>query len=121
MNVVTLQGHLSRPAEERTLPSGDRLIQLELTVARTGEKAESAPVVWFDAPAYAGELDVDQEVVVVGRVRRRFFRAPGGTQSRTEVVADQVVLRRHTKKAAAAIERALRLIEEDADAPAVTA
>ena len=30
MNVVTLRGRLSRPAEERTLPSGDRLVQLEL-------------------------------------------------------------------------------------------
>ena len=28
---------------------------------------------------------------MVGRVRRRFFRAGGVTQSRTEVVADEVV------------------------------
>ena len=120
MNVVVIQGRLSRPAEERVLPSGDRLVQLELTIARVAEKAESAPVVWFDAPASAGELDVDEEVVVVGRVRRRFFRTPGGTQSRTEVVADQVVLRRHAKKAAAAIDRALRLIEDESVAPAGT-
>ena len=30
------------------------------------------------------------EVVVVGRARRRFFRAGGATASRTEVVAAQV-------------------------------
>src|SRR3954469_12101602 len=118
MNVVIIQGRLSRPAEERCLPSGDRLVQLDLTITRVGEKAESAPVVWFDAPASARELDVDEEVLVVGRVRRRFFRTPGGTQSRTEVVAEQVVLRRHTKKAAAAIDRALRVIEDEAAAPA---
>src|SRR3954467_13014728 len=116
MNVVIIQGRLSRPAEERVLPSGDRLVQLELTIARPSEKAESAPVVWFDAPASALELDVDEEVVVVGRVRRRFFRGAGGTQSRTEVVAEQVVLRRHTKKVAAALERAHRLLDDDADA-----
>src|SRR4051812_34870950 len=113
MNVVVVQGRLSRPAEARVLPSGDRLVQLELTIPRAGEKAESAPVVWFDAPASAGDLDVDEEVVVVGRVRRRFFRTPGGTQSRTEVVADQVVLRRHTKKAAAALDRARRLLDDE--------
>jgi len=70
---------------------------------------------WFDAPASARELDVDEEVLVVGRVRRRFFRTPSGTQSRTEVVAEQVVLRRHAKKVAAAIERAHRLIDDAAD------
>ena len=112
MNVVIIQGRLSRPAEERVLPSGDRLVQLELTIARSSEKAESAPVVWFDAPASARELDVDEEVVVVGRVRRRFFRTAGGTQSRTEVVAEQVVLRRHTKKVAAALARAHRLLDD---------
>jgi single-strand DNA-binding protein len=58
-------------------------------------------------------LDVDEEVVVLGRVRRRFFRTGGGTQSRTEVVADQVVLCRHSKKAAAAIERAHNLLDPE--------
>jgi len=112
MNVVTLRGRLSRPAEERQLPSGDRLVQLELTVARPGDKAESVPVVCFDAPASVAGLDVDDEIVVVGRVRRRFFRTGGATQSRTEVVADQVVPSRYTKKAAAAIERAQQLIDD---------
>jgi single-strand DNA-binding protein len=112
MNVVTLRGRLSRPAEERQLPSGDRLVQLEVTVARPGEKSESVPVVCFDASAAVAQLDVDDEIVVVGRVRRRFFRTAGGTQSRTEVVADQVVQSRYAKKAAAAIERAQRLIDD---------
>ena len=113
MNVVTLRGRLSRPAEERTLPSGDRLVQLELTVARPGDKAESVPVVCFDAPATVAGLDVDEEVVILGRVRRRFFRTGGGTQSRTEVVADQVVNARHSKKVATAIEKAHRLLDDD--------
>ena len=111
MNVVTLLGRLSRPAEERVLPSGDRLVQLDLTVTRPGEKAESVPVVCFDAPAAVVALDVDDEVLVVGRVRRRFFRTGGATQSRTEVVAEQIVPSRQVKKVAAAIERAHRLLE----------
>src|SRR3954451_10693014 len=112
MNVVTLRGHLSRPAEERHLPSGDRLVQLELTVARPGDKAESVPVVCFDAPASVAALDVDDEIVVIGRVRRRFFRTGGSTQSRTEVVADQVVPARQAKKVAAALERARTAIAD---------
>src|SRR5439155_25348844 len=112
MSGVTLRGRLSRPAEARTLPSGDRLVQLELTVARPGDKAESVPVVCFDAPATVAGLDVNDEVVILGRVRRRFFKTAAGTQSRTEVVADQVVLSRHTKKVGTAIDRAHQLIDQ---------
>ena len=73
-NVVALVGHLARPAEVRELPSGDRMVTYEVTVPRQGERAESVPVVWFEAPARAAELPVNEQVVVVGRVRRRFFR-----------------------------------------------
>jgi single-strand DNA-binding protein len=88
------------------------VLQLELTVPRLEEKAESVPVVWFDAPPRAMNLDVDQEVLVVGRVRRRFFRSGGATQSRTEVVAEEVLPTRMVKKVAAAINQARFALEE---------
>lgn len=91
LNVVVLRGRLARPAEDRLLPSGSRLIALEVTVARADGPAETVPVAWFDAPAVATGWDAGRQVLVVGRVRRRFFRAGGATQSRTEVVADTVV------------------------------
>jgi len=69
------------------------------------------PVVWFEAPARAAELAVDEQVVVVGRVRRRFFRAGGGTQSRTEVVADVVVAARQARRARSALEAAQSRLE----------
>ena len=111
-NVVVLIGRLARPAEARELPSGDRLVAYELTVDRPGERAETVPVVWMGAPPSAGDHDVDERMVVVGRVRRRFFRTGGGTQSRTEVVAEAVVSARHTKRAAAALERAQARLAE---------
>lgn len=113
MNVVALRGRLARPAEQRLLPSGDRLVALELTVHRAGDKAETVPVVWFDPPASAAALDHDQEVVVVGRVRRRFFRAGGATQSRTEVVADVVVPARQASRARAALAKARDVLGGD--------
>ncbi|MDQ6928438.1 MAG: single-stranded DNA-binding protein [Actinomycetota bacterium] len=102
-NVVALVGRLARPPEAKELPSGDRLVAYEVTVAREGERAEGVPVVWFGAPPSAVDLDVDEAVVVVGRVRRRFYRAGGVTQSRTEVVADNVVAARQAKRATAAL------------------
>lgn len=112
MNITVLQGCLSRPPEVRSLPSGDVLVAYEVTVAAHGDRrAERVPVVWFDAPSAASELEPDTEVVVVGRVRRRFFRAGGATQSRTEVVADQVVPARQVKRAERLVLGALQSIE----------
>ena len=106
MNVVALAGRLSRPAVEKVLDSGDRLVALEVTVRADGQKAESVPVVWFGAPASAAGLDVEDAVVVVGRVRRRFFKAGERTQSRTEVVADAVVPATQRKRVEAALRKA---------------
>ena len=113
MNVTVLQGSLSRPPEQRELPSGDLLVNFEVTVPASGDrKAESVPVSWFDAPAAACDLEPDTEVVVVGRVRRRFFRAGGSTQSRTEVVADAVVPARQAKRAERVVRAALDAVED---------
>lgn len=107
VNVAVLRGRLSRPATSRLLPSGDRLATFEVTVEQAGLRAETVPVVWFDAPASVAGLDVGEPVVAVGRVRRRFFRVGERTESRTEVVADRVVPVRQVDRAQRAIERAL--------------
>jgi single-strand DNA-binding protein len=106
MNVTMLRGRLSRPPEERTLPSGDRLVAYDLTVPHPGDRADSVPLVWPDPPARALAFDAGDEVVVTGRVRRRFFRAGGLTQSRTEVVVDAVVPARQAKRAESLLGKA---------------
>ncbi len=110
-NVVVLIGRLARPVQLRQLPSGDVLAEYQLTVARPGQKAESVPVVWEKPLASATDLGADVEVAVIGRVRRRFFRAGGRTESRTEVVAEAVVPKRHVKKVRAALASACARIE----------
>jgi hypothetical protein len=76
------------------------------------------PVTWSGPAGTAPGLDADtgDAVVAVGRVRRRFFRAGGVTQSRTEVVAASVVLPRTAGRARSGVERALRLALDDATA-----
>lgn len=107
MNLTILRGHLRRAPETRTLASGDLVVGYELVAGRPGERAEPVPVVWHDPPAAASALAEGDEVVVVGRVRQRFFRVAAGTQSRTEVVADAVVNARHTKRSRTLVDRAL--------------
>jgi single-stranded DNA-binding protein len=106
-NVVILRGHLSRPPEERELPSGDRLLVYDVTMPADARPADTARVVWFGGPPSALGLEPDEEVVVVGRVRRRFYKAAGFTQSQTDVVADAVVPARQAKRAAAAVQAAV--------------
>lgn len=110
-NIVVLIGRLARPVQLRQLPSGDVLAEYQLTVPRPGQRAESVPVVWEHPPASATDHAADAEIVVVGRVRRRFFRAGGRTESRTEVVAESVVPARQVKKTRAALASVCAQIE----------
>ncbi len=109
-NVVVLRGVLSRPPDERVLPSGATVLALDVTVRVEGQPAESVPVSWMSPPPAARRLVPTQEVVVVGRVRRRFFRAGGATASRTEVVAERVVPASAPARVRAALGRVVPLI-----------
>ena len=120
MNSAILIGTLNSPASNRLLPSGLRVTEFELNVARPGERQDVIPVVFNDAPASLTSLDVDASVLVVGRVRRRFFRSADHIQSRTEVLAESVTLTRHRKRACRVLGEAvagLELAIEDRIAP----
>lgn len=116
MNVCVVRGFLSRSPEERVLPSGDRMVSLEVSVRRPNHAAESVPVSWPEAPKNVVLLEPGTEVMVLGRVRRRFFRAGGFTQSRTEVVAERVVPCKHPKKTANLLARAAERLTQEAAA-----
>ena len=115
VNLVVLHGVLARPASLVELPSGTRLAGLEVTVRRPDGPAEPVPVTWADPPSWAAEMDVGAEVVVLGRVRRRFFRSGGVTQSRTEVVAARLVRASARRRVATLLAEAVRCLEEAGD------
>ncbi len=117
LDVVALVGRLSKAAEERVLPSGSRLASFDVTVAREGARSQSVPVVWFDAPPSACSLDQGTEIVVTGRVRRRFFRTELAVQSRTEVAAHSVQPCKRTRKTRQMLARARWGIEEAMQEP----
>ena len=91
MNIVILHGRLSADPVLRTLPSGQEVMDLQVSIGRTDGPADSVPVVRHDPSAAHRRLAADDHVVVVGRVQRRFFRAGGALASRTEVVAADMV------------------------------
>jgi hypothetical protein len=110
MNVAIVWGRLSSAPRKTELASGDVLVRYEVTVPRDGAPADSVPVSWVGPPKQAppSNLDPGDEVVAVGRVRRRFFRfAAGGQGSATEVLADTVVPASRKASARRAIDTAL--------------
>ncbi len=106
-NLSIIVGVLSRGPDRRVLPSGDEVLSLELTIRPPGGAAESVPASWPSAPAAAAGWAVGEELLVIGRVRRRFFRAGGATQSRTEVVVTVAVPTRRAATAGRAVGAAL--------------
>ena len=109
-NIAVIRGSVRAEPTVRELPGGTIVVQFD--VATTTESAGrrlsvSAPIAWNDpTAAQRGILAGGSEVLVVGTVRRRFFRVGGVTQSRTEVVADAVVPRRQHKRVGTALRAA---------------
>jgi single-strand DNA-binding protein len=98
-NEVLLAGRVSGEVAERTLPSGDLVVQLRLVVPRGDQPARGngscrATVDTIDVACWSSalrrkalRLREGMEVEVRGALRRRFWRAGGGPVSRYEVEA----------------------------------
>ena len=106
-NVALLRGAIVGELISRDLPSGSTVVQFDVaTTITAGDKTAkvSVPVSWVDPPSRALDpIEQGLDVVVVGTVRRRFFRSGGSTQSRTEVVVDAIVPTRRTKQVMALV------------------
>jgi single-strand DNA-binding protein len=107
-NVVVLRGRVTSEPRRRELPSGSVVVSVEVTTRSEGLTA-SVPVEWIDPTI---ELTADTDVVVVGHVRRRFFRVRGATESRTEVVAERIVPAGRTREVRRAVDRAVAALAE---------
>lgn len=92
-NEVRLVGRISVDAQERELPSGDRVAQLRVVVPRSPDhgagRVDTIDVSCWSARTRrsARGLKAQDLVEVTGALRRRFFRAGTVTVSRYEVEA----------------------------------
>jgi hypothetical protein len=110
MNVVVLRGRVAAEVGWFESRAGVRIAGFDLTtVPPDGGAKEVVPVSWVDPPDWADDLGPGDELVVRGRVRKRFARVTGGMRPFTDVVAAQVV--KASRRAAVQ-----RLLDEAADA-----
>ena len=102
IDLAVVVGQLSSDPVVRTLESGSVLHRYEVTV-RHADGTDTVPIVTFDA-ARPPRVAAGDRVAVVGRVRRRFFRAGGATRSATEVLATSVTRDGRNRRLAAVLE-----------------
>jgi hypothetical protein len=99
MNLVVVRGRMAAEASWSTTRTGTVLCTFDLHVG-AGRDRTVVPVTWSDPPAAAAaRLSVGDELVVRGRVAKRFISGPGGVRARTDVLADQVVPARRARQA----------------------
>jgi hypothetical protein len=106
LNLSVVCGRCSAAPVIRVLESGTRLASLALRCPAGGDRATSVPVTVWDPPGWVEGLEPGDAVVVVGRLRRRFYRQPGGVGSRVDVEAELVGRARDRRRRAAALEKA---------------
>lgn len=101
INLAVVSGIMTNDPVHRELAGGDTIVQFDVATAMESDgrtSTISVPVSWRNPSAAAvGALITGDEVVVTGRVERRFFRSGGATQARTELVAERCLPARRTK------------------------
>jgi single-strand DNA-binding protein len=90
VNVVVLAGTVAADPVDRTMPSGDEVTEIRLSVPEAGKRLLPLPVAAWHRDvgkrALKG-LSKGDGVLVYGQLVRRFYRSGAGARSLTEVVA----------------------------------
>jgi single-strand DNA-binding protein len=93
LNDVLLRGRVSSLAVEKELPSGDKVMEFRIVIARSDEEGFDT----IDISAWssklrrtAASLKNDQWVEVSGCIKRRFWRGATGLASRWQIDASEI-------------------------------
>ena len=87
-NLAAVRGVVTAEVRVSDLPGGGVVHNFDVRSDVGGDR-HVVPVAWHD-PVRPPRLRRGDEVVVVGVIRRRWFRAAGGSQSRTELMDESV-------------------------------
>lgn len=87
-NEVTLVGRASTPAIEKELPSGDKVVEVRIVIARDDRDGyDTFDLAFWSAALRKRALTLvdDEWIEVTGTLRRRFWRAGSAIASRWQV------------------------------------
>lgn len=93
LNDVLLRGRVSSLAVEKELPSGDKVMEFRIVIARSdGEGFDTIDISAWSSKLRrtASSLKNDQWVEVSGSIKRRFWRGAAGLASRWQIDASEI-------------------------------
>jgi hypothetical protein len=108
LNISVVRGQLTSDVRISDLPAGGVVHNFEVR-SGTGRDGHVVPVAWHD-PVRPPKLRRGDIVVIVGAVRRRWFRVGGTSRSRTELLA-RCVAKPGSIRAAKALEAAVETLQ----------
>lgn len=114
-NLVFLRGRVTSPPVVRDLASGSVLATVQVTTGGGDGPAVSVPIAWWDPGPAVEQVGEGDEIVVIGRVRRRFFRSGERTASRVEVEALAVVSAGNRRRVRTLVRRVHQIADALAD------
>lgn len=107
LNLVVVRGACSGPPELRELPSGRRLAAVSVRTPGPDGRTTSVPVTVWEPAVWVEDLTEGADLIVVGAVRRRFFRTgAGGAAARVDVEAVYIGRANRRRDVDAALRRA---------------
>ena len=93
LNDVLLRGRVSSTGVEKELPSGDKVVEFRIVIARSGELGFDT----IDISAWssklrrsASSLKTEEWVEISGSIKRRFWRGSTGLASRWQIDASEI-------------------------------
>jgi single-strand DNA-binding protein len=96
-NEVYLVGRVSSTPVEKVMPSGDKVVEFRIVIARAKSRGSKQEVDTLDIAAWSAKarksalsLTIESWVELDGAVRRRFWQAPTGLASRWQVEVSEL-------------------------------
>jgi len=93
LNDVMLRGRVSDTAVEKTLPSGDKVVEFRLIITRLElNGVDTLDIGAWNAKARRSALSLkpDEWIEISGSIHRRFWKGPSGIASRWQVEAVEI-------------------------------
>ena len=94
LNDLLLRGRVSAVATTKELPSGDKVVEFRLIVARENrEGVDTLDIAAWSARSRKTALSLtpDEWVEISGAIHRRFWQSPAGLASRWQVEAIDIL------------------------------
>ncbi len=92
MNVAVVAGNVAGEVHVQVQDDGaTAIVSFDLRVEAKGGPS-AVPVSWIGPTGRAPDLEKGATVTAIGSVRKRFYRRGGATVSRTDLLADRVIV-----------------------------